>query len=57
MLKKIIDVFVFSGCMIGCIIFAYFCVCYLDIVGHNLGSGYDYPDWNILATTIEKAGQ
>ena len=57
MLKKILDILVFSGCMIGCIIFAYFVVCYVDIVGHNLESGYDYPDWNVLATTIEKAEQ
>lgn len=35
-------------------IVAWFIVSYLDIVFHNLSSEYEYPDWNLLVTLMEK---
>ena len=58
MKKKLEDLLVRLFVIAGCIVLTYFGVCYFDIVTHNLDpDGHHYPEWNILAQSIEKAGQ
>ena len=57
-IKKLTDTFVFLFCMTSLVAMMYLGICYLNIVGTNLNTdGCEYPSWNILATTIENAGQ
>lgn len=57
-LKKIGDILVFLFCMVASLVLLYFGVCYFNIMAHNLDpNGYVYPEWNLLAQSIEEAGQ
>jgi len=31
-----------------CVFLIWFCISFIDIVAHNLTSGYEYSNWNLL---------
>ena len=39
---------------IACYVFLiWLCISFIDIIAHNLTSGYEYPNWNLLTYFIK----
>lgn len=51
-IKKHIEFFISS---IAYVTFGYLGICWLNVVIHNLNTGYVYPEWNIFVTMIRHA--